>query len=564
MMPSFCPADSPPGESALFAELASSPATDDWIVLHSLAIAQHIRQVEGEADFVVLIPNEGVLVVEVKSHRSLQVLDDGRWKLGTSAPTTRSPFQQAREAMYSIRNHAIQRWPDARQVPFGFAVWFTHLRTAGKVPASPEWHTWQLLDRDDRDDAATALKETMQASRTHLESRVPGTSVGATNFSKQRSQVLADTLRPRFELVVSQNDARKQRSSDLIAYLDEQYEALDAMAANTGVLFTGPAGSGKTLLALEATRREVAKGGRGQLLCFNSLLGSQLRSAVAGLAEVQAGTIHQAMLEVSQISIPRDASARFWDRELPEIAVDNLLSSNHETFDFLVIDEFQDLAHGPFLDFVDLLVDGGLRHGRILLFADFDGQRIFGGQDETELRSRRPTVASYRLTANCRNLPRIGYLVNTFSGLEPGYQRFRRPDDGVDPEFRSYSDESQQSDLLADAIRALKAEGYDLGEITVLSVRTMNSTADRTDDSWLRQILAPATGSKPRPGSVPYSTIHAFKGLESPAIVLTDLAAHNVPNLESLLYVGMTRATDRLVALIESGTLQNMLRKGGS
>jgi superfamily I DNA/RNA helicase len=53
-----------------------------------------------------------------------------------------------------------------------------------------------------------------------------------------------------------------------------------------------------------------------------------------------------------------------------------------------------------------------------------------------------------------------------------------------------------------------------------------------------------------------YSTIQAFKGLEAPAVVVTDLDRALVPNFESLLYVGLTRATDRLFAVIESGTLR--------
>jgi hypothetical protein len=45
-------------------------------------------------------------------------------------------------------------------------------------------------------------------------------------------------------------------------------------------------------------------------------------------------------------------------------------------------------------------------------------------------------------------------------------------------------------------------------------------------------------------------------------VIVTDLDHRQVPNFESLLYVGLTRARDRLVALIEAGTLQMAL--GGS
>jgi UvrD-like helicase C-terminal domain len=164
---------------------------------------------------------------------------------------------------------------------------------------------------------------------------------------------------------------------------------------------------------------------------------------------------------------------------------------------------------------------------------------------------------------NCRNLPRIGYQVNLLSHLQPGYQHFRRPDDRVDPVFRQYQSGQDQPSLLVAAIRALKEEGYELNEIVVLSPLRDGSTASTTSNPWLRQILKPADGLPARPGQVHYSTIHAFKGLEAPAIVVTDLdQAATTDNFDSLLYVGLTRATDRLIALIEAATLRRAV--GGS
>jgi len=93
----------------------------------------------------------------------------------------------------------------------------------------------------------------------------------------------------------------------------------------------------------------------------------------------------------------------------------------------------------------------------------------------------------------------------------------------------------------------------------VLSPLRAGSTAETTGDSWLRQVLQPHDGSAARPGQLRYSTIHAFKGLDAPAIVVTDLDRQLTPNFESLLYIGLTRATDRLFAVIEAGTFRSAL-----
>ena len=61
MIPAYFPEDAPPGEKAVYRALAQSKDTDDWVVLHSLAIADHLKKPESEADFVIIAPSVGIL-----------------------------------------------------------------------------------------------------------------------------------------------------------------------------------------------------------------------------------------------------------------------------------------------------------------------------------------------------------------------------------------------------------------------------------------------------------------------------------------------------------------------
>lgn len=561
MMPAYCSDDAPPGEKAVYASLRDSEGTEEWVVLHSLGIADHVRQVEGEADFVVLVPNTGILVIEVKSHQSIDRRSDGTWKLGNDAPTARGPFRQASESMHSLRSYLTKKNVDLRSTPMLSAVWFTGVRARTMLPSNPEWHDWQVLDVEDVKSAPAAILRTIAAGTAHLGGKIQHFTYGGVGPDSQTATRIVSLLRPKFELVTVAGDRRRARESQLVTFIEEQFLALDAASDNHAVLFTGPAGSGKTFLAMESARREIATGNAGRLLCFNRFLGKRLAHDLADLEGLNVGTFHQELLRLTAVDrVPRDAGPEFWTEELPERAMEMLIEGDSSLVsDFLIIDEIQDLATDSYLDVLDLMVDGGLKDGRLLLFGDFERQAIFDNETGRDLlRSRAPYLSTYKLMQNCRNLPRIGYQVNLLSHLQPGYQQFRRQDDGIDPVFRQYQAGQDQSALLTTAIRGLKEDGYELSEIVVLSPLRDASTAASTSDPWLRQILTPATGLAARPGQVRYSTIHAFKGLEAPAVVVTDLdEAATTENFHSLLYVGLTRATDRLIALIEASTLRH-------
>lgn len=60
-------------EKRIFDAFAGAANADDWIVLHSLEIRRHAAQFQGEADFIVLVPGRGIVVIEAKEPRVRRV-----------------------------------------------------------------------------------------------------------------------------------------------------------------------------------------------------------------------------------------------------------------------------------------------------------------------------------------------------------------------------------------------------------------------------------------------------------------------------------------------------------
>ena len=88
-------------------------------------------------------------------------------------------------------------------------------------------------------------------------------------------------------------------------------------------------------------------------------------------------------------------------------------------------------------------------------------------------------------------------------------------------------------------------------DIVILSVRNDESAAASNIKSqgWRDRIRPYSQGETG--GYIRYCSIHAFKGLEAPAIIVTDIEDIGGPPLESLIYVGVTRSLHRLIIIMQ-------------
>lgn len=559
MIPSIFDQDtSSPGELRLFERFQTAPGTDDWTVLHSLELADHPSQVCGEVDFVVVVPRLGVLCIEVKAHKRIARDADGNWLLGRQQPTPRSPFKQADDQMRSIMAFLRRSDPRLANVPVLCAVWFTNCRA--QLPPSVEWHDWQLLDQDDlARPIATTVVDVLTKGRRHLDRKAGG--VRLEDPDQSRCERVVRTLRPEFQLATSIESLRSKRAQHVLRFTEEQYDALDTMEREPRVLFTGAAGTGKTFLALEEARRNVVRGRSVLLICYNRLLSEWLKSVVPDGVRVE--TLHGLMRREAGIRPPDDASAAWWSQELPELALDAMLDSTAPPADVLLVDEAQDLMDPAYLDILDLTLKGGLSSGTWRMFGDFERQAIFGNTTgRTGLRSRAADAVEAVLGRNCRNTPRVGRMAAILAGLKPGYQGFRRPDDGVNVAFLLYASASDQERLLLTQLKKLHQEGYEADDIVILSTKA-NGAAASSRDAALARHLAPF-GDVVRQ-RVRYCTVHAFKGLDAPAVIITDIESLDGRSSQDLLYIAMTRSTGPLCLLVSrsaGSTVAELVKRG--
>jgi DNA polymerase III delta prime subunit len=565
MIPAFIdPRTLSHGEKEVFRRMRDDPQSANWIVFHSLDIAHPAKRLAAEVDFVILIPTLGMLCLEVKATSEVR-RKDGLWYYGSdSIGDPRGPFKQAAAAMHEVRRLISKGAPALSGIVVWSAVLFPYLRFDRN---SPEWHPWQVVDRQGfTGGLARACRQVLVNAHRYLQERE---SAGWYEPAGQRPTpaecaAVVGILRPEFELYQSVRARASERETELKHYTDEQFIALDAMQRNPRVLFEGPAGVGKTLLAMEGARRASAVGRRTLLLCFNRLLAGFLSTEMRHDPAVRVSTLHALMLKTLG---NRDVGANahrteFWSQELPEAAAVMLLEREDERyiFDEMLVDEAQDILFPLYLDFLDLVLRGGLATGRWRFFGDLEKQALFGSPVPAlkELLERRARdVSQYSLRVNCRNVPRIAALSCILGALHPPYLRILRPDGGIEPEMRYHRSQEQQiADLRSTIDAALNT--FRAQDIVVLSPRARGSSAERLNAQSGNLRLQPLT--EPRRRGLTYATVHAFKGLEAPCIILTDIEHVGDEASQALFYTAVTRAQDRLVVLADEGCRAEVVR----
>lgn len=555
MIPSYISPDvKSSGEKRIFQELKDDSNTEDWVVLHSLNLARHTRRLYGEIDFLVLAPNLGIFCLEVKSGRIKRI--DGVWKyinrFGNADSSSRGPFQQAREGMFSIKEAIRKKFGDKSHLNYiliGFGVMFPDIIFEN---SDIEIEDWQIYDSDSR--RRPISKYIKILSEKHKEK-----FKNTRWFDERRSLPtagdigrIASFLRGNFEIFPSIKQIIDDTEVQIRSLTQEQIRCLEQLDDNERCLFQGPAGTGKTLIAIESARRSVIKGKRVMLTCYNALLGNWLSTQLQDVYSenlLTVGSFLGYLMKICNISNEnlkgRDMD-NFFKKELPQKALDVIRRENIELFDKIIIDEGQDLIRDEYLEVVDSLLKDGLSRGSWEIYCDFEKQAIYSdlsANEMLELLEARSKFTKFKLLINCRNTKPIGEEISMVCGINP-MSYLPNNFDGPPVEYFFYKSPLDQKEVLTTLLKRLIKSGIPQNKITILSPNKISKSVvslfDREEFDFYE--LNKSNLFKNMNNGISFSTIHSFKGLENSYIIMTDIDQIESDEFNHLLYVGMSRA----------------------
>lgn len=563
LIPSFMDERTPPGERSIFNLLAAGP--DDWVALHSLDLAPWNHSRRTEIDFVVIVPDTGILCIEVKSHENI-AFDGCRWHPDT---ITRSPFKQAVDGRYTFYRRLSELAPKFKQIPVVHCCIFP--RSPFDLEPNLSIARWELMDVrafrqfNSGNDFCNDLKARMRQSIAADAKITPLEN----HLSSHQVDAIIKLCVPVQKFNPDSREEIKRREEAVEKILREQQKpVLQLTALNKRVLVSGGAGTGKTLIAMEVAQRAAEKGLRVALLCYNQLVGDWMKQKVEKVSPVPpnliTGRAIRVMAEITGIEIPNNPIQDYWDVQLPLELEERLTDPDFKAtaaFEYLVLDEAQDIVARPQLwQCLTLFLSGGKDNGAFALFGDFDYQ-VLGQRESMQMailaldECNRPV--RWNLNENCRNYPIVGDTAVRLAGFNDSvYSGYLRGGGGLhNYDIFFYNDEQAQLDRLTQWLKEFKAQGYKSSEITLLSFRADYLSAASRLDPGLNVRPAWHWGTH-----TSYASVHAFKGLENKVIILTDVTLDDKDFQRDLFYTGMTRATESIRILCEKDSQETLYR----
>jgi hypothetical protein len=508
------------------------------------------RTKDHEVDLFVLMPGYGVVAVEVKGG-SVRHNGEG-WEQRSRSGNVRrvDPVDQARTALYAARDYVERdpRWRDSSRsrIRWGYAVAFPYTDLDDDF-AAPDAPRWLVQDKADLAHLRDRLREVVAGQETR--NRVPD-----LDDVELVREILRGRNRPEFSVTAEadERDAEAQRLTQ------EQLMLLRVTRLLNRVEVRGGAGSGKTVLALQQVR-ELARGGgpdkrspqRVGLVCYSRGLATFFRRVTGAwprkerpafvgtfeeLGQLWGAEPERDWLERVQPPPGPTRSTRYYEEALPEqmAHLARALEPGHR-YDSFVVDEAQDFADLWWQPILGALKDE--EAGGLYLYSDAN-QRVFS-------RFGAPPVPLVPLVLdhNLRNTAEIGRTINP---LAPNRMRLLG---GHGPEV-TWVQSTKEGALEAaeEQVLELLEEGWRAQDVALLTVGSRHS---KQKDAYADPEAYWSTFWDD--ADVFYGHVLGCKGLERRAVVLCVNKDEVHDRDREKLYVGLSRATDRLVVVGDAG-----------
>ena len=487
---------------------------------------------EYEIDFIVLIPDVGVAVLEVKGGQIKANADHTFTQSDRKGHREIDPMGQATKNMHELtryvnRKASVQHFSPRPAVVLPYA----EIPSIYSRPTIPRGLIHDFVDQVSLVDRITK-------------------DLGNHHFRPSALEIHGILQVLNVDLAAQKSFVEKglERQAAVLELTEEQFNILDLCIAMPKFSILGSAGCGKTYIAIEQSRRRSVAGDRVLFLCFNYGLSEYIRRHLESFPENERattiGTLHS-LGNKWHMPYTQFNTDSFWDSDLPALLVEHLKAMPEDLkYDTVIIDEAQDF-HADWWS----VVIGALKDpdkGRIYAFGDIR-QGIF--RQATDIPLQQSKLHLYKNLRNSLPIAQLAALC-----VEEPLELI-----GLDgPPVKWVETATEDSITAADKeVTKLIAEGWNPRDICLLTTGSRHEVQRTEGQGALRNSYWEKFFED---SSAYHCTTSGFKGLERRAIVLAINGWKEAERKKDILYTAVTRARDLLIIC---GSQEEITHAGG-
>lgn len=483
------------------------------------------KQEDGECDFIIAHPELGLLFIEVKGGPVRKDGQTGQWFSGEYS--IKNPIYQARSSKHVFLKALQSQWK-------GYMPFINAKHCVLLPDSSPN----QIYLGEDLPIEIFGFMNDMPNLDRKIYDFYDFEAANSTRVNGKLDDygmaIISNMLTKNIDFTPRLGETIKNNNFIVEKLTDEQAVILEAASRNSRLLVEGPAGSGKTMLAVKRALVEAHEGKEVLLTCYNKPLVGYLKSKISDLPNnLLINNFHSLCREIvlssnflEQSEIDSDPKVFF--EEIVQKTFE-ALEDYHKKFDVIIIDEGQDFEQ-EWYTLLQLLLTNS-NDSKIIVFRDCNQKVRFNKSVAFE--EHMMSIMLSKIIRNTRVIAEASlkfYEGDKTSVMGP-------PGDPI------YVKESgnilQQLEKLVK--RFINYEGVASSDIAILSFEKI----DGSEIGEIRNLNGERVVRSEEIGnSILIDSVSRFKGLEAEVVILYGLP--KAKDKAPLLYTAISRARSYL------------------
>ena len=468
--------------------------SDEYVVFYSVQWQQKDRRngnvVWGESDFTIFHPQKGILVIEVKSGKI--EYKEGKW-LQTRLDNNitheiNNPLEQANRSKYRFIDLLKNVYMFNEKCSIQSMVWFPSIKNNIFPELPPAYSKDIIFTQQDLENISDSIDKVYKYYN----------SANYTKLSEVTSKRIINKLAPEFDLIEYTGCEIDEKEYAFLRLTREQSTLLDYLIEQRKATIQGPAGTGKTLIAIEQAKRLSLKGRRVLLLCYNHFLYEYIQSNLNEI-NIEVYNLNTLLARYNTYNVDIDDAYKYLNEIKDKFYYEDIIIDEGQDFDDKIINFFS--------NYVDE------KNGSLYVFYD-KNQLLYQRESIDWIQKSECRLV---LSKNCRNTFEIAITANNIMDIQ--VKSIENAIRGEVPNLYMFKEKDKTLNLLEKLISKYKKMGFSSKDIKILTLETEKESIINNIDYIGNYRIVHEIDNE----NILYTTSRKFKGMEGNVVILIDV-----------------------------------------